>query len=174
MVHNSDSRNVRAAAATGIQRVAMSALMMVLAVGGLAMFAGRAEAQKKPSLQILVEDLDAEASRKCGVTKDSLRAPAVLILRQNRIDVASRSTAPYLYINLNILSVEASCVYNLEVAIHTSQDPKDRNGFRANEYEGVVLCSSGSAGIVPASDAPKKITERIELRLKDCLAEVSY
>ena len=38
-----DSRNVRAAA-TGIQRVAMAALMMVLAVGGgLAMFAGRAE-----------------------------------------------------------------------------------------------------------------------------------
>ena len=44
MVHSSNSRNVRAAA-TGIQRVAMAALMMVLAVGGLLLAAGRAEAQ---------------------------------------------------------------------------------------------------------------------------------
>ena len=44
MVHSSNSSNVRAAA-TGVQRVAMAALMMVLAVGGLAMSAGRAEAQ---------------------------------------------------------------------------------------------------------------------------------
>ena len=121
-----------------------------------------------------MEDLDVEASRKCGVTKDSLRAPAVLILRQNRIDVASRSTAPYLYINLNILSSGASCVYHLDVSIKTSQTPKDRNGFRANEYEGIVLCSSDGVGIVPASGAPKTITEEIELNLKRCLAKVSY
>ena len=44
--NESDSRNVRAAA-TGIQRVAMAALMVVLAVGGLAMFPGRAEAQSR-------------------------------------------------------------------------------------------------------------------------------
>ena len=43
MVHSSNSRNVN-----GIQRVAMAVMMMVLAVGGgLAMFAGRAEAQSK-------------------------------------------------------------------------------------------------------------------------------
>ena len=46
MVRSSNSRNVRAAA-TGIQREAMAALMMVMAVGGLAMSAGRAEAQSK-------------------------------------------------------------------------------------------------------------------------------
>ena len=79
MFYKSDSSNVRAAA-TGIQRVAMAALMMVLAVGGLAMFAGRAEAQKKPSLYIVMEELHAEASRKCGITKlaDDLFRPVLL------------------------------------------------------------------------------------------------
>ena len=46
MVHSSNSRNV-IAAETGIQRVAMAALMMVLAVGGLAMSAGDAAAQSR-------------------------------------------------------------------------------------------------------------------------------
>ncbi len=42
MVHSSNSRNVREAA-TGIQRLAMAALMMVLSVGGLAMSAHAAD-----------------------------------------------------------------------------------------------------------------------------------
>ncbi len=172
MVHSSDSRNVRTTA-TGIERLTMAALMMVLAVGGLAMTAGRAEAQKKPSLSIVMEELDDDA-RKCGVTADGLRAPAVLILRQNRIDVASALTDPFLYINLNILSSGASCIYNLRVTIETDQPSKDRNGFRANKYEAAVLCNSSAAGIVPASGAPKTITEEIELNLKRCLAKVSY
>lgn len=179
MVRSSNSRNVRATV-NEIQRVAMAALMMVMAFGGLAMFAGDAAAQKKPSLQILVEDLDVEASRKCGVTKDSLRAPAVLILRQNRIDVASgridvpSGAGPWLYIHPTIIISGASCIHSLRVAILTGQEPKDRNGFRANSFESVALCSSGGAGINPASATPKKMTELIELYLKECLAEVSY
>lgn len=173
MVNSSNSRNVRTTA-TGVQRVAIAALMMVLAVGGLAMSAGRAEAQKKPSLGIVIERFNYEAARKCGVTEDSLQAPAVLILRQNRIDVASAFTVPWLYINLNILSSGASCFFNLIVEIRTSQVAIDRNGFRANNNENVVLCSDGAAGIAPASGAFKFITDTIELKLKKCLAEVSY
>ena len=44
--NQSDSRNERAAE-TGIQRVTMAALMMVLVVGGLLLAAGRAEAQSR-------------------------------------------------------------------------------------------------------------------------------
>jgi len=171
MFYKSDSSNVRAAA-TGIQRVAIAALMVV---GGLAMSAGRAEAQKKPSLNILMEDLDGyDDAQKCGITNDSLRAPAVLILRQNGIDVASTSTNPYLYLNLTMLSTGASCIYSLNVTIHTSQKGEVRNGFRANSYEFISLCDQGSTGIVPARDALKRITETVELKLKNCLADVSY
>ena len=55
MFYKSDSSNMRTERAT--HRVAMAALMMVLAVGGLAMSAGRAEAQSTlppcPSDQLL-------------------------------------------------------------------------------------------------------------------------
>lgn len=160
------------AAATGIQRVAIAALMVVC---GLAMSAGRAEAQKKPSLFIAAEGLDGDDdAQKCGITKDSLRAPAVLILRQNGIDVASTSTNPYLYLNLNMLSTGASCIYALNVAIHYSLNIEVRNGFRASSYEYSQLCREGSTGIVPARDALKKITETVELELISCLADVFY
>ena len=159
------------AAATGIQRVAIAALMVV---GGLAMSAGRAEAQKKPSLNILIESFTDDDAQKCRITEDSLRAPAVLILRQNGIDVASTSTNPYLYLNLSILSTGASCIYALNVTIHFSQKSEVRNGFRANSYEFIGLCDEGSTGIVPARDALKRITEKVELKLKNCLADVSY
>ena len=159
------------AAATGIQRVAIAALMVV---GGLAMSAGRAEAQKKPSLNILIENFTDDDAQKCGITKDSLRAPAVLILRQNGIDVASTSTDPYLYLNLTILSSGASCIYGLGASIRTSQNGQNRNGFRANSFENIELCNVGTTGIVPARDALKTITESVELGLKKCLADVSY
>ena len=48
MVRSSNSHDVRAAA-TGIERLTMAALMMVLAVGGLAMSAVGAEARPTTS-----------------------------------------------------------------------------------------------------------------------------
>ena len=151
----------------------MKSLLIALVAIIFSITSSNAQAQKKPSLFIGIEDLS-EYAQKCGITAESLRAPAVLILRQNRIDVANEYTHPYLYIKLNIGISGASCVYNLAVSIHSSQSAQERNGFRANKSEGVELCSFDGFGITSVNRTPTVVTEQIEQLLKGCLAEVTY
>jgi hypothetical protein len=151
----------------------MKSLLIALAAIIFSITSSAAQAQKKPSLFIGIEDLS-EYAQKCGITKESLRAPAVLILRQNRIDVANEYTQPYLYIKLNIGISGASCVYNLIVSINTSQYAEDRNGFKANDRESVKLCSFDGFGITSVNRTPTVVTEQIEQLLKGCLAAVTY
>jgi len=152
----------------------MKSLLIALVAIIFSITSSNAQAQKKPSLSITVGDLSEDAG-KCGVTTDNLRAPAVLILRQNRIDVASKDTFPYLYINLSNMISGASCVWSLSVSIKTLQPSQDRNGFRANKWEFIELCSSrGGGGIASVNRTSTLITEQIEQQLKACLAEVIY
>lgn len=151
----------------------MKSLLIALVAIIFSITSSNAQAQKKPSLSILIEGLS-EHAQKCGVTTDNMRAPAVLILRQNRIDVASKNTYPFLYINLTIYISGASCVYNLLVSIHSIQSAQERNGFRANKSEGVDLCHEGYTGAVPVNRTSTVVTEQIEKLLKQCLADISY
>ncbi len=95
----------------------MTARFLMLLLLGLACSASEAAAQKRPSLQIVLEEVS-ESGRKCGISKDQLRATATLSLRNSRISIVE-STNPYFYVNVNVLYSEkmASCIYNARVQI---------------------------------------------------------
>jgi hypothetical protein len=134
-----------------------------------------AYAQTQPTLSILIEDMDADA-RKCGVDMQTLRAPAVLTLRNNRIRVSDTRTYPFLYINAVFLPVNngASCVNSISVSIEDVDKAIVRNGFKADKPESAILCSARGAGISQLHNTTKQVFELVERYVKRCLANVDY
>ena len=151
---------------------------LLLTLISLLMAMPAANGQKNAALSILIETLN-ESARRCGVTEDTLRTPAVLTLRNNRIDVAKTSTLdPVLYINVNVNFNEQSrfCSYNISISIFVSDTAKTRGRFRAaSGIEQVNLCSNkGTMGGVGQAAAGRTIVNDVEQFIKDCLAEVAY
>lgn len=145
------------------------------AVAALSMLISPVLAQTRATISIVVEDLDDDA-RKCGVDIQTVRSPAILTLRNNRIAVRDGNTYPYLYINANLLPINngSSCIFNLEVSIRDVEAAIFRNGFKRNGGEAIVLCSKAYLGISPRYNVSKHLSDRIEENLKRCLADVDY
>lgn len=156
----------------------MSMRYLLLTVFSLLMTMPAANGQKNAALSILIETLN-KSARRCGVTEDTLRTPAVLTLRNNRIDVATtRTLDPVLYINVNVNFNEQSrfCNYNISISIFAFDAAKTRGRFRtASGIERVYLCSNkGTMGGIGQAVAGRKIVDDVEQFIKDCLAEVTY
>ena len=78
-------------------RILMSLIMLTTASSAV-------NAQAKLKLHIAVEGLDEDA-RQCGVTEQIVRAPAVLTLRNNRIEVLTDRSLPYLSVKPNVMAL---------------------------------------------------------------------
>ena len=149
-------------------RIVMSLIMLTTASSAV-------HAQAKLKLHIAVEGLDEDA-RQCGVTEQIVRAPVVITLRNNRIEVLTDRSLPYLSVKPNVMALASGnhCVYSLEVGIRDEEPPKVRSGFKTKRMSSVFLCKQDSLWIVPKSDVPKKLAESVEQLLKLCLSNIDY
>jgi len=158
-----------------IRELTMRKLLTLVSLIILATAPSTVHAQTKIKLSISVEGLDEDA-RQCGVTEQTIRAPAVLTLRNNRIDVLNDRTSPFLSIKPNIMALASGnhCVYSLEVAIRDEEPPKMRGGFKTRRANSVFLCKQDSLWIVPKSDVPNKLSDSVDQLLKLCLSNIDY
>ena len=134
-----------------------------------------AYAQTKPALNIQIVDLDTDA-QKCNISEQTLRASAALTLRNNRILDSKEMTFPFLFINPNLLFLPngGGCVYNIQIEVRDIDTAQMRNGFKSTDGDRVVLCSGAMLGIVPPSNASKKLSDSLEQLLKACLYKLAY
>ena len=153
----------------------MRSLPTLVSLIMLAMAPSGVHAQTKLKLHIAVEGLDEDA-RQCGVSEQTVRAPAVATLRSNRIDVLNDRTSPYLSIKPNIMALASGnhCVYSLEVAIREEEPPKLRGGFKTKRASSVFLCKQDSLWIVPKGDVSNKLADSVDQLLKLCLSNIDY
>ena len=153
----------------------MRKLLTLVSLIILATAPSAVHAQTKLKLSISVEGMDEDA-RQCGVTEQTVRAPALLTLRNNRSDVLNDRTSPYLSIKPNIMALASGnhCVYSLEVAIRDEEPPKMRGGFKTRRANSVFLCKQDSLWIVPKSDVPNKLSDSVDQLLKLCLSNIDY
>lgn len=149
-------------------RILMSLIMLATTTSAV-------HAQTKLKLHISVDGLDEDA-RECGVTEQTIRAPATLTLRNNRIDALNDRSSPYLSVKPNVMALASGnhCVYSLEVAIRDEEPPKLRGGFKTKRASSVFLCKQDSLWIVPKTDVPKKMADSVEQLLKLCLNNIDY
>jgi hypothetical protein len=131
-------------------------------------------AQSRPSLEIIIEALDADAAR-CGITESLIRTSATLTLRNNRISV-SKQTYPYLYINVISLYLSNidSCTFSASTSIRTPQPAQERNGLKSNSSERVLLCNQAGIGVGPRIGIPKQVSEMIAGHVSACLVDIDY
>jgi len=158
-----------------IRELTMRNLPILVSLVMLAVAPCAVHAQTKLKLSISVEGLDEDA-RQCGVSEQTVRAPAVLTLRNNRIDVLNDRTSPYLSIKPNIMALASGnhCVYALEVAIRDEEPPKARGGFKTKRASSIFLCKQDSLWIVPKADVPSKLADSVDQLLKLCLSNIDY
>ena len=129
-------------------------------------------AQNK-KMEILLEN--SNDSIKCGIQNQTLQTPAILTLRNNRIDYTTNNTDPYLYINSQALKINSEyCTYNLTVQIRKEQIPIAYNGFKSILFESVILCNSSIIGGVYIKDITKNVSESVEDAIKICLTKIEY
>ena len=137
-----------------------------------------AYAQTKPTLQIIIEEIG-EPAEKCGVNKQTLRAPAVLTLRNNGISVSDAGTEPHLYIQAIMLAVNNMCTWSLSIQIRDYESATMRGRFKKNRaelsgLEAILMCSETSLGVSTKNGVVKQLSDFVEQSLKLCLSKVDY
>lgn len=145
-----------------------------------------AEAQQKPRIQILVEELEqgpvTQASARCGITRSSLESIAALTLRNNGVLVTTDKTDKrnaYLYVSvLTLKPTTRSCVFATEVAVQgfsasdVAQQPI--GGFKARRLSRTVLCDEHRIDMAPESEAGASLLRNVETMIKLCLGALEY
>jgi hypothetical protein len=131
-------------------------------------------AQSRPSLEIIIEALDADAAR-CNITEPLIRTSATLTLRNNRISV-SKGTGPFLYIYVISLYLPKfdSCTFSASTSIRTSQFARERNGLKTNNFENVLLCHKTGIAVGPRTGIPKQVSEMVADYVSACLVDIEY
>ena len=151
-------------------RIAMSSLM-IIAFDPLT--AAHAQTKSKPKLSILIKE-PSENDLKCGISNETIKTSAILVLRNNGIEFSTDMTYPYLSISFATLpSDDFACTYHLTASILEGEVGKKRNGF-SSKYEAVRLCEKGAIARSRKSDMNKNLSDYTEDLLKKCLAEVEY
>ncbi len=133
-------------------------------------------AQQTPTLGIVIESLDPDAA-KCGVTESTLRTPAILALRNNRIrDSATPTTGVWLYLALNIMHIPNidSCFFSFRASVESSGTPIVRNGFTSSQPETIELCASSGLGRAGRADAANYLSTQVDNSVKTCLSKLRY
>ena len=152
-------------------KLARIAMMMILAFDPLT--AAHAQTKPKPKLAILIDELR-ENDLKCGMRKETIKTSATLVLRQNDIDVSTEISVPYLWIMADALpNSDTVCTYHLSISIGLQDEWKKRDGFRS-KYESVSLCRKNILVRTLKSNMEKSLSDKTEILLKSCLAQVEY
>lgn len=134
-------------------------------------------AQERPTLQVLIEDLDQEAAA-CGIDQRSLESIAALTLRNNGIQVVA-STIPYLYVQLTVIAIRNTannvigCANNVMITVR-ALGPAPLGRFKPRKWVGTNLCMSSAVISGPVSDFSKRTNDMLEQHIKICLGELDY
>ena len=138
-----------------------------------------ASAQKKPILQVMVEDTN-EAATRCGITKSGIESIAALTLRNNGIQATTAVTDPYLYVVVTALSGSSSaCLFNTLAQVRTIVPmPLNRvvefKNRKSPNFASALLCSSGGVATTSQGRAAIYVQEVLESDIKDCLGKLEY
>ena len=154
-------------------RIAISALMMILASGSLTAHA-QTKPKPKPNLTIWIGPLG-ENEIKCGITRETINTSATLVLRRNGIDVSTNMTYPYLYITTSALphTDGVMCSYVLDLSIRDDEAGKNRNSFYIKK-ELTLLCEESYLAMSLKLNMSKRLSDYTEELLKTCLAKLDY
>jgi len=146
-------------------------LLAALVLGG-GLHVDPAEAQDRPRLQILIENLNEDAA-KCGVTETSLDSEAALVLRNNGI-LTTEDSNPYLYLNVTVvLTGSGICAVNTSAQLKTGGQRVQAGAFRTrpNRFASLVFCDDGVLQTWPRGGRGKP---NVELVIKTCLGKLEY
>jgi hypothetical protein len=109
-------------------------------------------------IAVLVEELS-EAATKCGITAESIRSAAAGPLSESRLQIADSPAAikGYLYVQVNMLALQDTCVGNIYVSFRTVAviQSNDQTAIAAIWNENIL-------GAAWPEDAPRKISGGVE------------
>ena len=138
----------------------------------------QANAQSKPQLNVVIEELDSEA-RECGISADSLRSIANLTLRNNGIQATDLTSVNLLYVNFNVMYLASIkyCAFAAKVRVegYATEDFTMRklNGF-ASRKRTTNLCDKSGVAIYRQDNASTASLTMVESYIKLCLGELTY
>lgn len=145
-----------------------------------------AEAQQKPRIHIVVEELEQgsapQSAAHCGITKSSLESIAALTLRNNGI-LATTDKAdverPYLYVVVMALQPTTGiCVFATEVSVQgfsaSNVARQAIGGFKARRLSHTVLCEEHRIDSAPVAVAGATLLKHLESMIKLCLGALEY
>lgn len=142
-----------------------------------------AEAQQRPRLAVLVQQLDEEAAR-CGIYTSSIESIAALTLRNNGILADTGITNPALYVLTTVYAAQDTrgvvrrCVFGLMVSVRGFRSSDSARapigGFNSRGRTFSVLCEHGGTFVSSQSDAGTFLAQHLENNIKLCLGDLEY
>ena len=150
--------------------------MKILLIGFIALVISvAAVAQQRPSLAVLVEDIDSDGIR-CGLSKSALESIATLTLRNNGIQVGSDFRGPYLAVETTALpNGNTGCVVNITMKIKTIRLPDAISIIKPRrDYLEVIFCYQGNLLMGANAGMAKRVNDALENQIKICLGTLDY
>ena len=128
---------------------------------------GEASMRGLNPIMILVEELPPAAAG-CGISRDALRVAAELPLSQSplRIVKTVATTKAYLYIQVNVISVQNTCVGNVYVSFRTGSVIESNNQLAI-----ASIWNENVIGAAWPNDAPGEINKAVDTLTKKFIEE---
>ena len=145
--------------------------LIVIALWGLG---STVQAQDRPALQILVDE-PGDDGIKCGVTQQTMLAPAVQALKDIEADFQNEFSSPYLYIQADFRFRDEPrlCSWRGGLSIRALPASDRHEQFPQSGFERVLLCEAELSGSA-SNDVAKSLSDNVQEYLKACLAAVKY
>ena len=142
------------------------------------LWSGVTTAQKKPSIDIVVEKTNSVAHG-CGVSDSSLKSFATLTLRNNGISVDDLALQ-FISIGTTVLDLKNGCAVSLTVQFHAAMTRNEvaevLRGMMFKPRSGVSLaiCEKTNLLTGPSYDMSQRVGAALEEQIKLCLGELIY
>jgi len=128
---------------------------------------GEASMRGLNPIMILVEELPPAAAG-CGISRDAIRVAAELPLSQSplRIVKTVATTKAYLYIQVNVISVQKTCVGNVYVSFRTGSVIESNNQLAI-----ASIWNENVIGAAWPNDAAREINKAVDTLTKKFIEE---
>lgn len=136
-------------------------------LAAVSLVASPVSAQDIPPLQLLIEELDADAAR-CGVSEQGIDSAVRSAARYNRLSLV-KSSGYMLYVNVTVLDTTSSCAAILRVAIWGYQSAKFGQSMRLAR---TLFCDTGGIMIVQRNDPNGMLSTHLKQQVDRCLAKI--
>ena len=145
-----------------------------------------AEAQTKPRVQIVIEELEQgstpQSAARCGITKSSLESTAALTLRNNGILTSTEDpkvNSAILYVSVMTMQpTERTCLFATEVAVQgfSASDIARQaiGGFKPRRRSHTVLCQEHRIDLATVALSGAMVLKHIDGMIKLCLGNLEY